>query len=66
MPNGQYERYAVPPGYFGAKHKTSPLEIKKAKCCRPIANKANRLIPHCAKACRLFEPADTVLPEKKS
>lgn len=53
--DGVYEQYTVPPGYFGKKHKTNPSELKKARCTRPILNKANRLIPHHASACRLFE-----------
>lgn len=56
--DGKYDEYLTNPGYFGKKHTTKPLEIKKAKCNRPIMNKANRLIPHKAKACRLFEQAD--------
>lgn len=42
------------PGYYNKKHKTRAGEIKKARCNRPILNKANRLIPHFAKSCRLF------------
>lgn len=56
--DGVYEEYATAPGYFGKSHKTTPCEIKKAKCNRPIANKANRQIPHHALACRLFERND--------
>lgn len=54
---GGKERIATDPGYFGKKHKLHPLGLKKAKC--------NRLIPHCAKACRLFEPAEHPLPERR-
>lgn len=61
----EYEQYSAPPGYYGKKHKTTPNELKKAKCNRPIMNKANRLVPHCAKACRLFEPSDHPLPERR-
>ena len=53
------------PGYFGKKHKSSPLEPKKAYCTRPILNRAKRLIPHHAKACRLFEPAENPMPARK-
>lgn len=53
-----YEEYRVAPGHFGKRHKKTPSELKKAKCNRPILNKANRLIPHHAKACRLFEQAE--------
>lgn len=53
---------AVPPGYYGKKHTKEPLGIKKAFCNKPILNKAKRLIPHKAKACRLFEPAENPLP----
>lgn len=63
--DGEYEECLTYPGYFGKKHETHPLEIKKAKCNRPILNKANRLIPHSAKACRLFEPADNPPPKIK-
>lgn len=55
----------VPPGYFGKRHEKTPLELKKAYCNRPIANKAKRLIPHHAKACRLFEPEEFPLPAKR-
>ncbi|RVD44640.1 hypothetical protein EN742_01610 [Mesorhizobium sp. M4A.F.Ca.ET.020.02.1.1] len=51
-----------PPGYFSKRHKASPNALKKALCTRPILNKANRLIPHDASACRLFERADHPLP----
>ncbi|PLT95516.1 hypothetical protein BMJ32_29655 [Sinorhizobium medicae] len=53
------------PGYFGKRHRKTPCELKNARCNRPILNKANRLIPHSAKACRLFEAAEHVLPAKK-
>jgi hypothetical protein len=56
--DGIYEKYQVAPGHFGKKHKSSPCELKKARCTRPILNKANRLIPHHASACRLFERND--------
>lgn len=58
LASGQTVTVPSDPGYFGKKHEKKPNEIKKARCNRPILNKANRLIPHCAKACRLFEPAD--------
>lgn len=63
--DGEYESYAVHPGYFGKSHKTTPCEVKKARCNRPIANKANRLIPHNAGACRLFEQEEHPLPAKR-
>ncbi|WP_391564585.1 hypothetical protein [Sinorhizobium meliloti] len=62
---GGIEKIPADPGYFGKRHKKTPCELKKAKCNRPILNKANRLIPHTAKACRLFESAEHVLPAKK-
>lgn len=62
---GGKELIAADPGYFGKKHKLQPLGLKKAKCNRPILNKANRLIPHGAKACRLFEPAEHPLPARR-
>lgn len=64
-PFGNYEEHFVYPGYFGKKHKSQAGEIKKAKCTRPIMNKANRLIPHDAKSCRLFEAADAPPPAIK-
>lgn len=54
---GGYEEESILPGYFSKRHKKTPCELKKAKCYRPILNKANRLIPHHASACRLFEPS---------
>jgi hypothetical protein len=65
LSGGGYETVATHPGYFGKKHGTSPCEVKKARCNRPIANKANRLIPHDAGACRLFEQEEKPLPPKK-
>jgi hypothetical protein len=53
------------PGFFSKRHKAHPLEPKKAYCTRPIANKAKRLIPHSAKSCRLFEPAEKPVPARK-
>lgn len=53
------------PAYFGKKHETHPCELKKHKCTRPIMNKANRLIPHHAKSCRLFEAAENPPPAKR-
>jgi len=52
------------PGYYGPTHDKTPLEAKKAKCNRPILNKANRLIPHHALACRMFVQDDNHLPAK--
>jgi len=54
-----------PPGFYGKRHKITPLEPKKAYCNRPILNKAKRLIPHAAKSCRLFEQAEQPLPARK-
>lgn len=62
---GGAELIPADPGYFGKKHNLTPLGLKKAKCNRPIMNKANRLIPHGAKACRLFEPAEHPLPARR-
>lgn len=53
------------PGYNGKRHKTAPLEPKKAYCNRPILNKAKRLIPHFAKACRLFVAAEHPMAAKR-
>lgn len=64
--SGGTEKIPADPGYFGKRHAKTPSELKKARCNRPILNKANRLIPHTAKACRLFEAAEHVLPAKKS
>ncbi len=63
--DGTFEQVASAPGYYGPAHTTSPNGLKKAKCCRPIANKANRLFPHHASACRLFEQAEAPLPVLK-
>lgn len=60
------EKRPAHPGYFGPKHKAHPLEVKKARCNRPILNKAKKLIPHHAKSCRLFEPEEHPLPARKS
>ncbi|PHP66533.1 hypothetical protein CSC94_12640 [Zhengella mangrovi] len=32
------------------------MHLQPARCNKPIANKADRRVPPCAKACRLFEP----------
>ncbi|WP_421930069.1 hypothetical protein [Nitratireductor rhodophyticola] len=56
---------AAPPGYFSDKHPEKPGELKKARCNRPIMNKAKRQIPHFAMACRLFEPNDNPPPETR-
>ncbi len=63
---GNYQEHSVHPGYFSPKHAKAPGEAKKAKCNRPILNKAKRLIPHHAKSCRLFEAAEIVMPAKKA
>ncbi|OCP36752.1 hypothetical protein [Ensifer sp. LC163] len=55
---GSIEKVPADPGYYGKRHKKAPCELKKAFCNRPILNKANRLIPHSAKACRLFEAVE--------
>lgn len=62
---GGVERVPADPGYFGKKHALTPLGLKKAKCNRPILNKANRQIPHHAKACRLFEATEHPLPVRR-
>lgn len=54
-----------PSGYNGKRHKTAPLEPKKAYCNRPTLNKAKRLIPHHAKSCRLFVAADHPMAAKR-
>lgn len=61
---GQIVDRAVPPGYYSIKYKQDPLGLKKARCNRPILNKANRLIPHSAGACRLFEQSENPPAEK--
>lgn len=55
----------APPGYFSKRHKVHPLEPKKAYCNRPMLNKPKRLIPHTAKACRLFEASEKPMPASK-
>jgi hypothetical protein len=45
----------VPPGYFSKSHDENPNGLKKARCNRPVLNKAKKAIPHFAKSCRLFE-----------
>lgn len=52
------------PGYNSHRHATAPLEAKKAKCNRPIANKPSKPIPHHALACRLFVQEENVMPAK--
>ena len=52
-------------GYYSAKHPERPLELKKGHCNRPILNKAVRLVPHYAQACRLFEPCEQPQPIMK-
>lgn len=52
----------VAPGYFSKKHGATPNEPRKAYCNRPMLNKPKRLIPHTAKACRLFQPAESPMP----
>ncbi|MGF6253807.1 hypothetical protein [Ensifer sp. LBL] len=66
LAGGGIEKVPADPGYFGARHPKTPCELKKAFCNRPILNKANRLIPHSAKACRLFEASEHVLQAKSS
>lgn len=39
-----------------------PLHLADARCNRPILNKADRVYPHCAKACRLFELNESAPP----
>jgi len=52
------ERVACAPGYRNG-------HIKPAWCTRPILNKARRLVPAKAAACRLFEPSENVPPATK-
>ena len=66
LAGGGIEKVPADPGNFGPRHAKTPCELKKARCNRPILNKANRLIPHSAKACRLFEAAEHVLPAKSA
>lgn len=54
----------APPGYFGKKSQT-PLELKRARCNQPIPHKANRRVPHHAKACRFFDQAENPPAERK-
>ncbi|MEZ2132716.1 MULTISPECIES: hypothetical protein [unclassified Sinorhizobium] len=65
VPGGGIEEIPVEPGYFGKRHASKPLELKKAHCNRPILNKASRLVPHHAKACRLFEKDENPLPARR-
>ena len=60
-----YVEYVKEPAYFGKKHAKTPNELKKQRCTRPILNKANRLIPHHASSCRLFEAMDNPPPAIK-
>ena len=53
-------------GYFSSKHKKNPSGLKRARCNKPILNKANRPIPHDAMSCRMFEPLKRALPAVKS
>lgn len=55
---GGIVEFVKAPAYFGKRHKDAPGELKKQRCTRPILNKANRLIPHHAKSCRLFEASE--------
>lgn len=63
---GHVVEYVKDPAYFGKKHSSSPCELKKQRCTRPILNKANRLIPHYAPSCRLFEAAEKAPPIKRA
>jgi len=65
-PGGAVVEYVKPAEYFGKKHKTAPLALKKQYCTKPILNKAKRMILHSAKSCRLFEPSDNPPAEKRS
>lgn len=62
---GPIVEYIKPAEYFGKKHETQALEIKKQYCTRPILNKAKRMIPHAAKSCRLFEPSSNPPPARR-
>jgi hypothetical protein len=64
LAGGGGQKVAADPGYFGKGHTKTPCELKKAHCNRPIINKAHRLIPHHAKACRLFEASEHPLPAR--
>lgn len=59
---GNYATVYEPPGYNGERHKSNPLELRRAGCQYPIANKARKRIPHNAKACRFFEDKPTPPP----
>lgn len=50
----------TPPYYDG-----ETGELHKAKCNRPIMNKANRRVPHDAPSCRLFEASANPKPAVK-
>lgn len=52
------------PGYFGKSGKT-PHELKRGKCNQPIPHKANRRVPHHAKACRFFDQSENPPAERK-
>lgn len=62
-PHGLVEQ-PCEPGYNSERFTKDPLGLKRAKCNRPIMNKANRLIPHSAASCRFFEPSDRPLPPR--
>lgn len=49
-----------PPYYSG-----ETGELHKARCNRPMMNKAHRRVPHDAPSCRLFEASDNPKPAKK-
>ena len=55
----------VAPGYYSKNEEERANEIKKARCNRPIANKARKAIPHFAKACRLFVASENPPPAKR-
>ncbi len=41
------------------------MHLQPARCRYPIANKANRRIPHDAEACRFFEAAESTPPVER-
>ena len=41
------------------------LHLQGARCNRPILNKADRLVPHNADACRLFEQEESPPPASR-
>lgn len=46
-------------------HRKADGELKRAKCNQPIPHKANRRVPHHAKACRFFDQSENPPVERK-